>query len=129
MKISKPITKSLFVDYCEFPKMARWKLHDTKVYKKIRKIETEEQEEHIISIGQQVEDLVSDYFFRLHSIKPVSLMPADFKPVVEVENDEDDEEDFLYMESTPMNYVEIINANVTATLDAIRRKDKILYQP
>lgn len=127
--MGKPITKSLFVDYCDFPKMARWKLHNIKIYKKIRKIETEEQEDHIVSIGQEVEDLVSDYFFRVYGINPISLMPADFKPIIEIEDDEDTEEDFLYTEAVPMNYVDIINANVTATLEAIGRKDKILYQP
>jgi hypothetical protein len=30
--------------------------HFSKVYKKIRKIETEEQEENIMAIGQSVED-------------------------------------------------------------------------
>jgi hypothetical protein len=48
--MQKPITKSLFVDYCDFEKLARWKVNNSEVYKKIRKIETEEQEEHIIAI-------------------------------------------------------------------------------
>ena len=57
----RPITKSLFVDYCDFEKLARWKVNNSEVYKKIRKIESEEQEEHIISIGQAVEELVKKY--------------------------------------------------------------------
>lgn len=48
--MKKPITKSLFVDYCDFEKLARWKVNDSEVYKKIRKIESEEQEEHIMAI-------------------------------------------------------------------------------
>jgi len=50
------IIKSIFVDYCKYPKLARWKINNPKVYKKIRKIETEEQEENIMAIGQSVED-------------------------------------------------------------------------
>jgi hypothetical protein len=44
------ITKSLFVDYRKLPKLARWKAHDSEAYKRIRKLEDEEQEKHIMEI-------------------------------------------------------------------------------
>jgi len=44
------LTKSLFVDYMDYPKLAWWKVNNPDVYKKIRKIETEEQEDHIMKI-------------------------------------------------------------------------------
>jgi sorbitol-specific phosphotransferase system component IIA len=44
----------------DYPKLARWKANNAAVYKKIRKIETEEQEDHIMAIGQAVEDVVKE---------------------------------------------------------------------
>jgi len=44
------ITKSLFVDFLYFPKLAWWKLHDPEAYKRIHKMETEEQEEYIMNL-------------------------------------------------------------------------------
>lgn len=41
------ITKSLFVEYCKYPKLARWKVNNPTIYKKIRKLETKEQEESL----------------------------------------------------------------------------------
>jgi len=92
----KPITKSLFVDYCDFPKLARWKINDSLAYKKIRKIESEEQEEHIISIGQAVENVVSEYFQKIFTTQQVNLMP-EIRYVEEIIDEEDeDQEDFVY---------------------------------
>jgi len=34
----------------DYPKLARWKANNSDVYKKIRKIETEEAEDHIMAI-------------------------------------------------------------------------------
>ena len=42
------ITKSLFVDYLDNPKMAWWKQNDRDTYDWIRKSDTEEAKDHII---------------------------------------------------------------------------------
>jgi hypothetical protein len=55
------ITKSLFVDYNTFPKLARWKVNNKATYNKIRKTETDEEQQHIIQIGQAVENAVLEY--------------------------------------------------------------------
>ncbi|HCB52086.1 TPA: hypothetical protein DEP21_06020 [Patescibacteria group bacterium] len=95
--MKKPITKSLFVDYCDFEKLARWKVNDSEVYKKIRKIESEEQEEHIMAIGQAVEELVKKYLTTKYQSVPVNLMPPIIQDQLEVNpEDEDDQEDFVY---------------------------------
>jgi hypothetical protein len=49
------ITKSLFVDFRTFPKLAWWIWNHLETYKKIKKLETEEAEEHIIELGKTVE--------------------------------------------------------------------------
>ena len=92
----KPITKSLFVDYCDFPKMARRKANDSVVYKKIRKIESEEQEDHIISIGQVVEDVVSQYLVKSYETNPINLMPEIRSDEEIIDEEDEDQEDFVY---------------------------------
>ena len=127
--MSKPITKSLFVDYCDFPKMARWKVNDSLVYKKIRKIESEEQEEHIMSIGQAVEDVVSEYFSKIYSVKQLNLMPEIRSDEEIVDEEEEDNEDFVYFPKWWVEPYEVIRHNTRTTIEAIRNKEKILYQP
>ena len=125
----KPITKSLFVDYCDFPKLARWKVNDSVVYKRIRKIESEELEEHIISIGQAVEEVASQYLAKTYNTQQINLMP-EIKYNNEIIDDEDDnQEDFVYFPKWWVEPYEVIAHNTRATLEAIRNKEKILYQP
>ena len=44
------ITKSLFVDYIKFPKLARRKVNDPGAYKKINQMDSEEQEDYIVDL-------------------------------------------------------------------------------
>lgn len=127
--MTKPITKSLFVDYCDFPKMARRKANDSVVYKKIRKIESEEQEDHIISIGQAVEDVVSQYLVKSHNTNPINLMPEIRSDEEIVDEEDEDQEDFVYFPKWWVEPYEVIAQNTRATIEAIRNKEKILYQP
>ncbi|MBP9779538.1 DUF2779 domain-containing protein [Candidatus Gracilibacteria bacterium] len=127
--MQKPITKSLFVDYCDFEKLARWKVNNSEVYKKIRKIESEEQEEHIMSIGQAVEELVKKYLTLKYQSVPVNLMP-EVKSDKEIVDEEDEEqEDFVYFPKGGVDPWTVITHNTRATLEAIHNKEKILYQP
>lgn len=128
--MKKPITKSLFVDYCDFEKLARWKVNDSEVYKKIRKIESEEQEEHIMAIGQAVEELVKKYLTTKYQSVPVNLMPPIIQDQFEINpEDEDDQEDFIYFPKEWVQPWETITHNTRATLEAIKNGEKILYQP
>jgi hypothetical protein len=67
------LTKSLFVDFMDYPKLARRKANNPTIYKKIRKIETEEQEDHIMAIWQAVEDVVKTYLETEISIQQLSI--------------------------------------------------------
>lgn len=55
------ITKSLFVDFKDYPKLAWWRWNDLEAYRKIKKLETEEAQDQIIELGKTVENLVGDY--------------------------------------------------------------------
>jgi len=123
------ITKSLFVDYCDFPKLARWKVNDSEIYKKIRKIESEEQEDHIISIWQTVENVVLQYLSINHQSKPINLMPEVIGTDFIVDEDEQEQDDFIYFPIEWVNSWEVITHNTNATIQAIKNKEKILYQP
>lgn len=127
--MQKPITKSLFVDYCDFEKLARWKVNNSEVYKKIRKIETEEQEEHIIAIWQAVEQLVNKYLTLKYQSIPVNLMPEVKETWEEFPENEEEQEDFVYFPKWWVDSHEVITHNINATIQAIKNKEKILYQP
>lgn len=114
------LTKSLFVDFMDYPKLARWKANNPVVYKKIRKIETEEQEAHIMQIGQEVEEKVRDYLEAKHSTTALDLMPR--RHTLRDESSDDDDEVFVKAESD-------LPTALTATLQAIRDRIPVLYQP
>ncbi len=114
------ITKSLFVEYRKLPKLARRKKHDDSVYKKIRKIETEEQEQHILQIGMAVESAVVEFFEQRYGAKATDLMP-DFSP----ESDEDNEDEDYFLRRKTFDP----HALMANTIEAIKRWDPILYQP
>jgi sugar (pentulose or hexulose) kinase len=48
--MSRYITKSLFVEYNAFPKLAWWRWNDPGVYRKVKKIETDEAAEQIMDL-------------------------------------------------------------------------------
>lgn len=114
------LTKSLFVDFMDYPKLARRKANNPTVYKKIRKIETEEQEAHIMQIGQEVEEKVRDYLEAKHSTTALDLMPR--RHTLRDESSDDDDEVFVKAESD-------LPTALTATLQAIRDRIPVLYQP
>ncbi len=119
------ITKSLFVDYMDFPKLARWKVHDRERYNKIRKIETEEDKQHIIQLGQQVEDAVLEYLRVTDGREMVNLIPEFHEDAVVTDPGDDDDariDDFVEQFASRKT----LCAN---TLAAIRDKKPIIYQP
>jgi len=119
------ITKSLFVDYMDFPKLARWKVHDRQKYNKICKIETDEEKQHIIQLGQQVEDAVLEYLRVTDGREMVNLIPDFHEDAVITDPGDDDDErvdDFVEKYASRQT----LCAN---TLAAIRDQKPILYQP
>lgn len=114
------LTKSLFIDFCDYPKLAWWKLNNTAIYKKIRKIETEEQEDHIMQIGQAVEDAVMQLLEMQYDVSVLDLMPR-FHKLKNEEGDEDD--DILHKAELDLPKA------LADTLQAIRDHVPVLYQP
>jgi len=116
------ITKSLFVDYRKLPKLARWKAHDPEIYKRIRKLEDEEQEKHIMEIWMAVEDAVVTFFEEKYGTKHVDLMPGLVKKSSSEEEWDDEDE---YVQQPNFNPHQMMQN----TLEAIRNDERLLYQP
>ena len=114
------LTKSLFVDFMDYPKLARRKANNPTVYKKIRKIETEEQEDHIMAIGQAVEDVVKTYLEQRYNTTALDLMPRRHK--LKDEESDDDDEVFIKAELN-------LPTALADTIKAIRDHVPVLYQP
>ncbi len=117
------ITKSLFVEYRKLPKLAWRKKHDPEVYKKIRKLETEEQEQHILQIGMAVESAVVEFFEKRYGKKALDLMPGLQAPVQQDADDPEDED--YYLTDTSFDPEKLMQN----TLQAIKNEEAILYQP
>lgn len=114
------LTKSLFVDYMNYPKLAWWKVNNPATYKKIRKIETEEAEDHIMAIWQAVEDKVREYLESKHHTTAVDLMPR-YHKIIQEDSDDDDE---------VLTRAELdLPKAISDTLQAIRDRVPVLYQP
>lgn len=123
------LTKSLFVDYLTYSKLARRKLNSPQTYKTIRKINTIEAEEHIIWIGQAVEDAVKAQLEQKYHTTAVDLMPQYHKPAPtsdaadEALDDDEDDDEVLTRASASLPTI------LANTIAAIRRQDLLLYQP
>lgn len=112
------VTKSIFVEYLDFPKRAWWKVNSPDTYKKICKLDTEEQEDYIMRLGQVVEDTVKEYLEKKHNAKALDLMPSLQK------TDESDDDDEIFVDPKFNREQAIQN-----TLQAIRDGIELLYQP
>lgn len=113
------ITKSLFVDYLYFPKLARRKLHDPEAYKRINKMETEEQEEYIMNLWQAVENAVKILLESKYHTTAIDLMPDRHK------NDDQEQDDDDVFAQPILN----MEQSKERTLQAIRDRQPLLYQP
>lgn len=119
------ITKSLFVDYLKFPKLARRKLNNIDTYKKINQMESEEQEEYIVDLWQQVEDATGIFLQAKYQTKVIDLMP-NFKQENLESGDDYDLDDIF---SQNLQNIQNIEQSIDMTLQAIQQNKKILYQP
>lgn len=82
-------------------------------------METEEQEEYIMNLGQQVEDAVKIVLESKYQTTSVDLMP-DWR-----KNDEEGQDDDDVFTSPILN----LEQSMLQTLEAIRQQKKLLYQP
>lgn len=110
------ITKSLFVEYLSHPKMAWWKHNKTETYDWIKKSDTVEAKEHIIQLGQTVEDYVKLFLEEKYDTTAIDLFEE-----IQLETDDEFE--------PPVNFEDKLVANVNRTIQAIKDKEKLLYQP
>lgn len=120
----KLITKSLFVDYCEFPKVAWWRFNDLAKYKKIKKLDNEELSDQIIDLGKTVESLVGDYLELKYWVRKIDLFP-DNPEIINDDSREDDDDTW----TLELSFEERLKRNIEATKTAILNKEKILFQP
>ena len=116
------ITKSLFVDYKEFPKVAWWKQNSIETYKKIKWLETEEQEIAIMELGQKVEDLVWEYFLKVEWLEKLDV----FWDNSAFDNQNEDDTDMIIIQES---YRQKRERNLKQTIEAIKRKEPLIYQP
>lgn len=114
------ITKSLFVDFMDYPKLAGRKANNPLVYKKISWLETEEAEAHIMAIGKAVEDKVKDLLEIQLKTGALDLMP-DFHKLRDEDSDDDDQ-------ALVKAELDLPKA-IADTITAIRNKAPLLYQP
>lgn len=114
------LTKSLFIDFMDYPKLARWKANNSDVYKKIRKIETEEAEDHIMAIWQAVEDVVKQLLETRYNQQALDLMPRFHK----LKNEESDDDDDVLIKAELD-----LPKSLSDTIQAIKDQVPLLYQP
>ena len=115
------ISKSLFVDYCISPKLAWWKRNNRDTYNFICGLDDEELAESLIELGQNIEDRVWEYFTKKYGVSRTDVFWE--LPFEEEEQNEQRDEELLQE-----SYREKKTRNLEQTLEAIRRKEPLIYQ-
>ncbi|EKD44094.1 MAG: hypothetical protein ACD_71C00240G0001, partial [uncultured bacterium (gcode 4)] len=115
------ITKSLFVDYKTFPKLGWWRWNDLGAYRKIKKLETEEQSEQIIELGKTVENLVGQYLAIQTETTATNLFPD----IPETDEEREDDDDTW----VDLSFQERIERNLAETEKSIKWGNEFIYQP
>jgi len=116
------ISKSLFVDYKEFPKLAWFKQNNLDKYKWIKWIEDEETSENLIELWQKVEDLMWEYFLKKEWLVKLDVFEDNS---AKNPNDEEDEDIYLIQD----NYKLKRETNLKNTIKAIKNREPLIYQP
>ena len=114
------ISKSLFVDYKEYPKLAWWKINNIDKYKFINDIQDDEWELEIVELWQRIENIVWKYLFKKYWYERYDVFEDN--PLIDLE---EEDEDILLKENTYKNKLE---ANIERTKDAIKRREPLIYQ-
>ena len=116
------ISKSLFVDFVDFPKLAWWKYHNKEVYNKIKWLDDPDNVDNLIELWETIEKIAWKYLSDEWEIKIYNAF--DDNPCKNDLN-EDDEEDCIVEEK----FRDKLERNIKNTLKAIKNKEKIIYQP
>jgi len=116
------ISKSLFVDYSTSPKLAWWKKNNKETYNFICWIDNDDISQGLIELGQNIEDRVWEYLLRKYGTARTDVFLDNPFSEDREENDNRDEE--LLQES----YLEKKTRNLEQTLEAIKRKEPLIYQ-
>ncbi len=116
------ISKSLFVDYKEFPKLAWWKQNNIDIYKWIKWIEDDETSEQLIELGQKVEDLVWEYFLKKNWLTRLDVF---LDNTAKNPFDEEDEDILLISDDYKLKR----ERNLIQTIEAIKDNEPLIYQP
>ena len=110
------ISKSLFVDYKDFPKLAWWKQNNIATYRKIKWLEEEEQAEQLIELWQKVEDLVWNYFLKKFWLERLDVFEDNTAKNPLDEEDED-------IKIIAVDYKTKRENNLKRTIEAIQNKE------
>lgn len=116
------ISKSLFVDYYISPKLAWWKRNDKSIYKFVCGLDDEEVSQWLIELGQNIENRVWDFFQKKFWVLVTDVF-SDNPFYEDSEENESRDEDLL-----DDKYSEKRRKNIEQTLEAIRRKEPLIYQ-
>lgn len=116
------ISKSLFVDYKDFPKLAWWKHNDISTYKSIKGLDDEWVGEQLIELWQSVENLVGDYFLKKYGLTRLDVFEDN-----SAKNPLDEEDEDIYLIAD--DYKTKRDRNLLQTIEAIKNKEPLIYQP
>ena len=114
------ISKSLYVAYKDYPKLAWWKYNNLDTYKKIQWLD--DNDDSKLELWQDVENLVWQYF-----LKKEWLIRLDVFQDNQVKNPLDEEIEDIYL--IKENYKSKRDRNILKTLEAIKNKEPLIYQP
>ncbi len=120
------ITKSLFVDYRKFPKLAWFRVNDLDRYRKATKTESEDMQEYIMELGKTVEHLVGDFLTAQYHRDIFDAFPD--IPEMQEGADEgrlDDDDTWI----ANMSFRDRLNQNLIQTKEAVLRREPLIYQP
>lgn len=116
------ITKSLFVDYRKFPKLAWFRVNDIERYRKATKTDSDDMQEYIMELGKTVERLVGEFLQKKYGMEIFNAFP-DIPEQDQWRGDDDD------TWISDMSFWDRLMQNLVQTKEAIIAKKPIIYQP
>ena len=118
------ITKSLFVDYRKFPKLAWLRVNDLERYRKATKTDSEDMQNYIMELWKTVENLVGNYLHRKYWVEIFNAFP-DIPEVAEDVWRLDDDDTWV----AEVSFQDRLMQNIGRTKEAVLRWERIIYQP
>ena len=116
--MKKFITKSLFVEFVDNPKMAWFKANKKEYYDWINKFDDEDYRNYLINLWQTAEELTKDYLENKYNTKSCNI-----SPFIKSTDEDYDKECFISDDK------DLVNKINETTLHHVKNKSKILYQP